>query len=466
MGRLGVGFLLTSDTGLGDQVGKVPVIEVESQGEDRYLGVLPGPVRANRRDGESASVKVAVQILDDEAVQLRIADQQLELQVGTWSPVISFVFKLGLFARVGAVTRMIVTRTAPDLRLYGLPLQIHPLKTPWRYGNPRRFARRLWRAQGPFLTLGMPQDTTGLEAGCIDETHFLALCDQILEDRERVLMAQLEDFQEGVLASVFDSLDRIQHVFWRDRKDVVEAWYVKLDCLVGRVRRRLVELGLEDTRLVVVSDHGISEYQHKVHLNRWLMEQGYLTTRSNDANSLDDVVWSKTQAYALGLNGLYLNLVGRESQGTVAPESAGSLLSELAGELEAWQGPTGSVVNHAWRGDEIYEGPYAPRAPDLVIGYRAGYRASAETGLGRWSDQVFESNRDRWNADHCIDPEEVPGVVFSSRGLGDYAHPTYEDFPMIAIDTAPDAGHHGKAAEIHVESDDDVEERLKGLGYL
>ena len=61
-------------------------------------------------------------------------------------------------------------------------------------------------------------------------------------------MYHLERFQEGILASVFDSLDRIQHMFWRDRQDIVDEWYCKLDALVGRVEQRLADLGRRSER--------------------------------------------------------------------------------------------------------------------------------------------------------------------------------------------------------------------------
>ena len=51
------------------------------------------------------------------------------------------------------------------------------------------------------------------------------------------------------------------------------------------------------------------------------------------------------------------------------------------------------------------------------MGYAAGYRASWATGLGEVPDHVFEANTDAWIADHCVNPANVPGVLFTSRGL-------------------------------------------------
>ena len=120
-----------------------------------------------------------------------------------------------------------------ELSIYALPLQIHPLRSAWHYGTPRNFVKDSWKNAGPFLTVGWPQDTTALEDGFIDDEHFIRLCESIVNTRERVLMHHLDSFKEGVLGCVFDTLDRMQHMFWRDRPDLIDEWYVKMDALGG-----------------------------------------------------------------------------------------------------------------------------------------------------------------------------------------------------------------------------------------
>ena len=79
--------------------------------------------------------------------------------------------------------------------MYALPLQQHPLKSPWRYATPRGFVKETWKTGGPFLTLGWPQDTTALEDGCIDEDQFLALCESIIDTRMKIFKHQLANFR-------------------------------------------------------------------------------------------------------------------------------------------------------------------------------------------------------------------------------------------------------------------------------
>ena len=81
------------------------------------------------------------------------------------------------------------------------------------------------------------------------------------------------------------------------------------------------------------------------------------------------------------------------------------------------------------RADEVYHGPQVLKAPDLVIGYHRGYRASWGTALGDITEEVFSDNDSAWSADHCMASREIPGVVFSNR-------PIVLDQPSL-VDLAP-----------------------------
>lgn len=111
-------------------------------------------------------------------------------------------------------------------------------------------------------------------------------------------------------------------------------------------------------------------------------------------------------------------------------------------------------------------GSMSKYGPDLVLGYSPGFRASAQTGLGEWETQSIEQNRDHWNADHCIDPKAVPGVLFSNLGLTNFSNPSYKDIPLLAIDEGIEAGEGKPPPSFSDEDKEVLEERLKSLGYL
>ncbi len=188
---------------------------------------------------------------------------------------------------------------------------------------------------------------------------------------------------------------------------------------------------------MVLSDHGFSSLRRGVNLNSWLHENGYLTLKkgtNGSAEWLRDVDWSKTKAYALGLTGLYLNLRGREAEGIVEPGAEkASLKAELIEKLSGLvDGATGDVaIREVFATDQLYKGPYLENAPDLLIGYNAGYRISWDGATGVAAGPVLDDNRKPWSGDHCIDPRLVPGIFFCNRAI-------HRDDPAL-IDIAPTA---------------------------
>jgi hypothetical protein len=412
-------------------------------------------------------MELKLDLTSEKTANLFIGDESLHLVEGQWSPIIELSFQVGLLFKLHALTRVVLTSLQPEIRLYFLPLQLHPLKSPWPYGTPRSFLKQTWKSCGPFLTIGWPQDTTGLEEGCISDDQFLDLCNSIFAAREKIFLHHLGNFDEGILAAVFDSLDRIQHMFWGDRLDIVESWYEKLDNLVGLIEQTLNNQATEPAHMIVVSDHGFANFDYKVHLNRWLVERGYLVPRDPMSADLKSVDWSKTQAYAIGLNSIYLNLAGREGQGIVELSQDELISARLCEELRDWQGPQQrSVVQHVVSRGEALQGPLASYGPDILVGYSPGYRASSKTGLGEWGASTIEVNRDHWNADHCIDPDAVPGVLFSSRGLHDLPDPSYLDIPQLILGEKLTASDDAPPPTYGDEEEEIVEERLKSLGYL
>lgn len=473
-GKLGVGILYTDVAEMVQARQKTQVKVLESTGKGRFKGQLEGPLAKKGGKVNPASLEFQLEASERGAAKLSIAGQSIPLAPGEWSPVLEIPFKLGAFITISALTRAILAHHNSGIRLYFLPLQIHPLRSPWRYAAPPAWVRQAWRQHGPFLTLGWPQDTTALEEGCITDEQFLTLCESIFDSRERLLMGQLDSFKEGVLAAIFDDLDRVQHMFRRSHPEVVEAWYVRLDSLVGRIRQRLAEQGKQKIRLLVVSDHGFSDFEQKVHLNRWLLENGYLTKLNGGSSNgrqpgLEDVDWPRSQAYAVGLNSLYLNLAGREGQGSVPTDQAQIIVEKLRSELLSWQAAEGRpVVQRTLTRQEAFSGPMVSYGPDLLIGYAPGFRASAETGLGKWGESALTPNADHWRADHCIDSQAVPGVIFCNQGFGGLQNPSFRHFPLLAI--GKEISHPQTPptppASASAEEKKTLEERLKSLGYL
>jgi predicted AlkP superfamily phosphohydrolase/phosphomutase len=465
-GQLGVGTYLTSEP-VDKKKAKVSLLE--RAGKGKYVGTLDGPQIKTKSGTGFSTQPVTVELLDETTARLTLGKQQLQLTVGKWSPVIELNFPAGFAFSIHAVTQVILTEINKKVSLYFLPLQIHPLHPLWHYAVPASLVRDSWKSAGPFLTLGWPQDTNALEDDCINDEQFLTLCDSIFESRKRVFYQQIDRFTEGVLAGIFDCLDRVQHMFLRDRQDIAHQWYLKLDRFVGDVQNKLDGSGMEKYRFLVLSDHGFRPFDYKVHLNRWLIDNGYmvLSEQGDDGEGIGTANWEKTKAYALGLNSLYLNVAGREGKGIVEATQLEGLLQEIKTKLLEWRTPDGkTVISRVLLKHEAFSGPYTRLGPDLVIGYAPGFRASSETGLGKVRPTTIEANNDHWEADHCIDSEAVPGVLFANRDIENMPGLSYRDIPFLAIGKHLDQSYIKPPSQASPQGQKDLEDRLKGLGYL
>jgi predicted AlkP superfamily phosphohydrolase/phosphomutase len=253
----------------------------------------------------------------------------------------------------------------------------------------------------------------------------------IHREREYMLFDALEKTNRGTVACVFDITDRVQHMFWRyleedhpanagkDRgkyRDVIQMMYQRMDELVGRVMEKVRDKDV----LVVMSDHGFKSFRRGVNLNTWLHQNGYLVLneRPTGAEWFHGVDWSHSRAYAVGLGGIYLNLKGREANGTVMPGTEEKALKqELIRRLRGLRDEEcGAVaIDEVYDTHETYKGPYVQDAPDLIVGFSRGYRVSWTCATGAVTERVFEDNVKAWSGDHCINPREVPGVFFCNR---------------------------------------------------
>jgi predicted AlkP superfamily phosphohydrolase/phosphomutase len=178
-----------------------------------------------------------------------------------------------------------------------------------------------------------------------------------------------------------------------------------------------------DTVLMVISDHGFTNFRRGVNLNAWLRDQGYLFLKDEKRTSGDwfeNVDWTRTKAFTLGLTGLFINRKGREAHGLVEPgPELAALCQELKQKLEALRDPLDGepVIKEAFVTRDVHSGPYADMAPELLIGYHKGFRHSWDCATGAVSREVFSDNVKAWSGDHCVDPRLVPGVFFSSRKI-------------------------------------------------
>lgn len=383
--------------------------------------------------------------LEQRSVHLKISQVSIVLREGIYSDWIQLAFKSGLRRRIYGIARLLVTQMEP-LKIYVSPINIHPEKPILPVSNPKIYSVGLSKLHGRFATLGLAEDTWALNARVIDEGAFLKQAYDIYDERKKHFIDTLKKNRNGLVVSVFDTTDRIQHMFFRYldpdhpanknkdtevHKNAIEQLYVRMDGLLGEVLKLLHK----DDVLFVISDHGFQPFKWGVNLNSWLWREGYLVLKEGatlEREWLADVDWAKTRAYAYGLSGIFINLTGRERAGIVnRGYDRTKLCEELRHKLLALEhSPRAShPIRRVIFAEEAMKGPYVEEAPDLLIGYERGYRVSWNSAVGKITGSVFEENNKSWSGDHSIDPDLVPGVLFCNREIR-------ADKPSIA-DLAP-----------------------------
>ncbi len=383
---------------------------------------------------------------DAKAAVIEIQNQRILLNEGQWSRWLKLDFemsKLGLNEHISGICRFYLQEVSPNFRLYVSPINSDPSDSTLRITEPSEFIKEISNRLGLFYTTGFQEDHKALSNKVFTDAEYAIQADYVLAERLNLLKYALENYDDGLLFFYFSSTDLQAHMFWWDSDEKhptrsatnakkyfnkIHELYQKLDSVLGDILNRY---GGKAT-IIVMSDHGFANFKRQFNLNTWLRENGYVQ-QAESTSILRDVDWSLTKAYGLGINGLYLNLRGREREGIVEPGwQQEELIRELINNLEAVRDRNGRrVIRKVHRTDKAYFGPATALAPDLIVGYARGYRASWATCLGNMTKEVLLDNDSAWSADHCADVSEVPGVIFSNKPIGTNAPALVDVGPSI-----------------------------------
>jgi predicted AlkP superfamily phosphohydrolase/phosphomutase len=416
-------------------------------GPDRFATVIRGPENAFRVGDPPLEIPMEIE-LDRAAgkARVRIDGEEHVLTPRQLTGWVTLTFDAAPTVKVRGITRLMVTEMDEHFSLYLSPINLDPEAPAMPISHPGYYSTYMAKKVGPFSTLGLAEDTWALNEKVTDDATFLRQSYDIDGERQDMFFAALDKLDRGSLVCVFDGSDRIQHMFWRyyeeghpagpnretaEHRHAIEEMYAHCDRLVGRVMAKL----RKDDVMIVLSDHGFTSFRRGVNLNSWLLAHGYLTLKPGCDGStewLRDVDWSRTRAYAVGLTGIFLNLAGREGEGIVAPGAEAKalrreLIAKLSGLMDEERGVVG--INQVYAAEDVYDGPYLPNAPDLIVGYNHGYRVSWDCATGMLSGPVFEDNLKAWSGDHCVDPKIVPGVFFCNHAI--------DNLDPALIDVAP-----------------------------
>lgn len=368
------------------------------------------------------------------AAKFMVGDQEFILKEKEWSDWIHVEFEqIPHLITLSSAARFYLKQLSPHFELYVSPLQIDPEDPYTPISQPASWSKELCSALGRFYTHGIPEEAQGFNHGVLTAREFWDQLNFAYEERSRALDYLLKHQDEDLLFVYFGTVDQGCHMLWHFMdpkhpgyvkddvlKDGIAKLYELLDGRLGRVREAVGK----DTTLIVMSDHGFAPFYWEVNLNTWLLEQGYITlkdpTKQESGEFFSNVDWSRTKAYAAGLNGLYVNLKGREKYGAV---SAGgeydAVMDQLEKALLAMKDPRNgnSPVSLVTRPGRDFHGSEKDKGPDILVGYSRGYRSSSDSPLGLFPKAVFVDNKAPWSGDHCMDYRVVPGILVTNRRI-------------------------------------------------
>jgi predicted AlkP superfamily phosphohydrolase/phosphomutase len=372
-----------------------------------------------------------------------IEGEDIHLGEGQWSKWIDLEFRVNFLVRLHGMAQLYLIKASNDLQLYISPVNWQPSNPPAPMSSPESFAADLYERLGPYRTLGWAEATWPLNEDRLDEKSFMDDLYRAFDDRAQVILNRIDAKRWDLLVGVIESTDRVQHMMWRlidpghpmynadlaaRFGDSIERVYRRCDAFVGEVIDRLDP----GTPVLIVSDHGFHSFRYSVNLNTWLVEKGYMTLKGQRPGEKtlgdlfgggqfwENVDWSRTRAYSMGLGQIYFNLKGREGHGIVSegPEYE-QLTEQLSKDLLEMRDPTsGASVVRAVYPRAVYTGPYLSNASDLQVGMQDGYRVSWQTALGGTPPGIVYPNMKKWSGDHgSYDYQTTAGVLISSRKI-------------------------------------------------
>lgn len=425
-------FFTDDPRSISDDTGGGVVIPVRDYGDGSYTCRVDGPANSLIQGNPTMSLEVKTWAdRNSGAVRIDLDNDSIVLGEGQWSPWMRFGFPaIPGVSTVHAIGRFYLKEVSPKLKLYLTPLNIDPENPALPVSSPGWYSRELAERTGPYYTQGFPEDTKALSRGIFNDDDYLSQANLVFDERMNLFDSVLSSYREGLLFFYFSSLDLNIHMFFRSMdpasplygqveprfRGVVADLYSRLDIAVGRA----MELLDDRTEIILMSDHGFAPFRRSFNLNSFLAAEGFASIGSPASRNSDMYAcldWSGTGAYGLGLNGLYINQAGRERDGIVPESDRRRLMENLKSSLESATDPlTGErPVKNLFIVEDLYPGmELPPWAPDMLVGYGMGYRASWETTLGAFPEEVITDNNDPWSGTHCISPDLCPGSLITT----------------------------------------------------
>jgi predicted AlkP superfamily phosphohydrolase/phosphomutase len=298
-----------------------------------------------------------------------------------------------------------------------------------------------------------------------DEDVFIKDIFDVTIKRGKTAEYLIQNFDWSFLMVVFTSIDRIQHVMWKylDQKhpqydskkakryyEYIKYYWRRLDAIIGKLIKKVGE----ETTIIIVSDHGFGPRNQTFYVNEWLRKRGYLKLKNAKRKStltklveylyerfgntmfyhyfigllqklisrkfiyrffyqfwsheglINKIDWENTKAFSCLhtsiFGNIYVNLEGREPEGTVRKENYEDVRNHIIDDLKKLIDPNTrkQMSVKVYKREEIYYGPYTDQAPDIIFSINDGecesdVRFGHTTTIRQGSDDIRQSGTHR-----------------------------------------------------------------------
>jgi len=400
-------FYTTSEIETKNKRGEIIKIDFKNK---KTKAFIKGPFKQTLTGKKEVTLEVEFKISENQLI-IKIGEKEFLLKEKEWSKWIPLEFKIGGLKYKG-IAKFYLVSIKPEFKLYLSPINLSPDNELIELGYPPDYATKLLKKYGYFSTLGMSEDVNALNDEIFEDEDFISMADFLLKEKRNMFIGEIPETNYKIYAFVFETLDRIQHMFWERNPKIIEKYYIKFDKLIGE----LIERTGENWEFIIISDHGFGSLKKYVDLNAFLRENGYLILKEGMESEplFKKVNFKKTKAFNCGFTGIYLNKKGREGKGTL---KEGEYLKEkenLKKLLKTLRDGNKNVIKEVYDVEEIYSNKNKENMPDLIIGYEEGYRTDWESVIGGVGREIIKENINKWTGDHIFDPSFVPGVFISS----------------------------------------------------
>ncbi len=415
-----------------------------SQG--RVKTMLTGPPQSKEGNPPSETELLVYYDEESQAAKIVVGEETAVVKVGEWSRWVPVSFEVMPLMSVGGICRFLLQEIGPSFRLFVSSVHNDPRAPASPISTPADYASELYDDLGYFHTKGLPMEYSAFRDEVLRAGDWVKQMEFMRQEEFKILTHELDRFDSGLLFCYFSHTDLPIHCLWNmvdetspshDKElaarygDTIEDIYRGADESLGDVLGWLENN--EDVLLLILSDHGMGPYNRAINLNTWLVQEGYLVLKDGiepgeikpgapvTLTNPDHVDWTKTRAYGFGFAGVFVNLIGREKHGIVAPEDRSALMAEISQKLQAWKDPESDqpMFKRVYRAEDVYDGPeaYEKEGPDLIVGTYRGWRVSDDSAQGEVPVEPVVDNMSAWSGDHSMAHDEVPGILFSNRPI-------------------------------------------------